>query len=71
MDRAQHIEFLTALLQELDEDALFEVQSDIAYHLTNLQYVIIYDKIEEKYKRAEAIEKHVEKFTEMLKREED
>lgn len=71
MDRQQRIDMIVAMLAELDDKQVRDVEERIALRISDERYYEIFLRIDEKYKRAEAIENHVKKFTEMLKREEE
>lgn len=71
MDRKQRIDMIVAMLAELDDKQVKHLEEIIALRISDERYYEIYSEIDEKYKRAEAIDSHVKKFTEMLKREGD
>lgn len=71
MDNNQMIDEIIAMLRECPYCALVDVHYRLTTEFTALRYVEISSAIDERYKRAEAIDNHVKKFTEMLKREEE
>lgn len=71
MDRKQEIELIIAMLQEVDDKMLHFIHVQLAGSISNLQYVTIYDKIDEKYKRAASIEAHVKEAVERIRMRED